>query len=48
MSWIYLINVFCAWLSWRVADRCEPWGGAWMLNMAASSLNAVIVLRAVI
>ena len=48
MSWLYLINLFFVWFSWRVAQGCQQWSGAWWLNMIASSLNAVIVLNFVL
>ncbi len=45
MDFIILINVFCIWFSWKVAMGCKPYGTAWWLNMFASALNGVIVLR---
>lgn len=43
---LYLINIFCVWFSWKVANQCFEYGNttAGWLNIFASSLNAVIVL----
>lgn len=47
MTWFHLINVFFAWLSWHVASTCKAWSAIWWFNMFASSLNAVVVVRAI-
>ena len=46
MEWLYLINVFCVFFSWRVAMRCKEYGTGWWLNMFASAFNGVVILRA--
>jgi len=45
MDLIILINVFFVYFSWKVAQSCDQWSVGWWLNMFASALNAVFVLR---
>lgn len=45
MEWLYLINVACIVLSWKIANECDMWSVGWWLNMFASALNAVIVYQ---
>lgn len=39
MMWL---NLLVAWFSWVIADRCEPWGLGWCLNVFASALNGAV------
>ena len=48
LNWLHLLNLFCVFFSWHVAQRCKEYGTGWWLNMTASSLNAVVLLRAVL
>jgi hypothetical protein len=45
MNWFILLNVFFVYFSWKVAQSCEQWSWGWWLNMFASALNGVFVLR---
>jgi hypothetical protein len=42
---LYLINVGCVFISWKVAQSCDQWSMGWWLNMFASALNAAIILH---
>lgn len=48
MSVLWVLSLFFVVFSWRVADRNPMWSTAWWLNMFASALNGVVVLRGIL
>ena len=47
-NWFHIINAFFAIFSWRVAMGCKDYSPVWWLNMFASALNGVVVLKAIL
>lgn len=40
---LFILNIICVIISWRVASKFKTWSLLWSLNMFASALNGAII-----
>jgi hypothetical protein len=45
MTFVIILHIFLTVMSWRIADRFEPWSFGYNANIFASALNGALVVH---